>query len=66
MEILLNGERKKLNGGMTVEDLLKDLGIDPAAVVVERNLSILNRKDHGVQSLSDGDTVEIIQMVDGG
>lgn len=66
MDIILNGEKRSFDGPLTVETLLKKLNIDPDSVVVERNLNILNRDDHGEESLEDGDTVEIIRMVDGG
>jgi len=66
MEIILNGEQRRFDGPMTVEELLKSLNIDPDTVVVERNLNILSREDHGSEPVKDGDTVEIIRMVDGG
>ena len=66
MEITVNGEQKILDGPMTVSGLLKELAIDPETVVVERNLEILARGDHEEQNLAAGDTVEIIQLVDGG
>ncbi|MFV1957109.1 MAG: sulfur carrier protein ThiS [bacterium] len=66
MEIKVNGEEKKLAGPITISGLLKELEIDPETVVVERNLEILNREDHEGQTLTAGDNVEIIQLVDGG
>lgn len=66
MEILLNGEQKRLDGSLTVQGLLRELGIDPDTVIVERNLNILSREDHAGEAVEDGDTVEIIQMVNGG
>jgi thiamine biosynthesis protein ThiS len=66
MEIVLNGERRRFDGSLTIMGLLKQLDIDPDTVVVERNLNILNRDDHGSEPVEDGDTIEIIRMVDGG
>ncbi len=66
MEITVNGEEKKLSGSLTISGLLKELAIDPETVVVERNLEILSRDDHEGQTLTAGDAVEIIQLVDGG
>jgi thiamine biosynthesis protein ThiS len=66
MEIVLNGEQRSFDGSLTIMGLLKQLDIDPDTVVVERNLNILNRDDHGSEPVEDGDTIEIIRMVDGG
>ncbi len=66
MEIVLNGEQRRFDSPLTIEGLLKELDIDPDTVVVERNLNILDRDDHGSEPVADGDTVEVIQMVDGG
>lgn len=66
MEITVNGEKQKLEKQVTVAGLLQDLGIDPQTVVVERNLDILDHSDLGGTPLENGDTIEIIRMVDGG
>jgi sulfur carrier protein len=51
---------------LTVAQFLESLEIDPATVVIERNLDILSREDHGQILIEDGDSIEIIRMVDGG
>jgi sulfur carrier protein len=66
MEITVNGEKQTLKNQVTVEELLMELGIDPETVVIERNLDILNRDSHGETVIEDGDSIEIIRMVDGG
>jgi sulfur carrier protein len=66
MEIILNCEKRRFDGPLSVAGLLKKLSIDPDTVVVERNLNILSRDDHGSEPIEEGDTVEIIRMVDGG
>ena len=66
MEITVNGEKQKLDGQVTVGELLADLGIDPETVVIERNLDILDREGHGKTVINEGDSIEIIRMVDGG
>jgi thiamine biosynthesis protein ThiS len=66
MEITVNGEKQTLDSQVTVGELLAKLGIDPETVVIERNLDILNRDDHGSILIKDGDSIEIIRMVDGG
>jgi len=66
MEIDVNGERQTMVYPLTVAELLCELAIDPNTVIVERNMKILKREDHGAQSLAEGDVLEIIQMVSGG
>jgi len=64
--LTVNGEKKEIDGTGTVSGLLEELGINPDTVVVERNMNILRKEDLGKVVLEDGDTIEIIQMVDGG
>ena len=66
MVLTVNGERKEIDAATTMTELLEKLGINPETVVVERNLNILKREDLEGEVLEDGDTIEIIQMVDGG
>ena len=66
MEITVNGEKQEVADQVTVAKLLEELGIDPEAVVIERNLDILSLADHGKTVLEEGDSIEIIRMVDGG
>ena len=66
MEITVNGEKQELKSQVSVAQLLAELGIDPEAVVIERNLDILKLDDHGKTVLEEGDSIEIIRMVDGG
>jgi len=66
MEITVNGEKQKIESQVSVAQLLEELGIDPETVVIERNLDILSHEDHGETLLTEGDSIEIIRMVDGG
>ncbi len=66
MEITVNGEKQAIENSMTVTGLLEELKIDFETVVIERNLDILSHEDHGKTILEEGDSIEIIRMVDGG
>ncbi len=66
MQITVNGEKQALDSQVTVSELLAKLGIDPETVVIERNLEILGRADHNETVIEEGDSIEIIRMVDGG
>ena len=66
MQITVNGKAQTLGTGSTVSTLLDTLQVQPERVVVEVNLKILKRDEHGTTTLSDGDTVEIVRFVGGG
>ena len=66
MEITVNGEKKTVETSVAITGLLDDLGIDPETVVIEQNLDILMRDDYGKTDIQEGDSIEIIRMVDGG
>jgi sulfur carrier protein len=66
MRIAVNGKEMQFEGPLTVDGLLEILGVNPKAVVVERNLTILDRGRFGVEPLRDNDSIEIIRFVGGG
>lgn len=66
MRIILNAESREASDGSTIAGLLRDLGIEPGRVAVEVNLSIIKRSDHASFHLKEGDTVEIVNFVEGG
>jgi sulfur carrier protein len=65
MEIIVNGKPMEIDAS-TVCDLLVMLGIDPASVVVERNLEFVSKKMQKLVHLCNEDQIEIIQFVGGG
>jgi thiamine biosynthesis protein ThiS len=64
--ITVNGERRQEQPGLTVTDLLREMGLDPGRVAIERNLEILSRPDWQKTSIQPGDRYEIVQFVGGG
>lgn len=66
MTLTLNGEKKKIQEGLSVAGLLKTLGIEPARVAVEVNMAIIKKDTYGGHTLYDGDEVEIVSFVGGG
>jgi thiamine biosynthesis protein ThiS len=66
MRITVNGQSREVAARLTVAGLLDTLGINPKSVVVERNLSIIDRKVIDVEALDEGDHIEIIRLVGGG
>ncbi len=66
MNITINGETKQIPDGSTVAALLKELGLDPQATVVERNADILERAKYPDTALANGDALELVRFVGGG
>jgi thiazole synthase len=64
--ITLNAEPRSYTGRITVAELLKSLGKDPAKLAVEVNHSVVPRAEHAGRELRDGDAVEIVTLVGGG
>jgi thiazole synthase len=66
MTVTINGEERRLEGQVTVDALLRQLGLDPAKVAVERNLEIVPRSVYREVAVSDGDRLEIVHFIGGG
>lgn len=64
--VQVNGEKREVSAGVSVAQLLEELGIGPGRVVVELNRDVVSRDAHGQTLLKDGDAVEIVQFVGGG
>jgi len=64
--IRVNGEPRRVSPGATIAAMLRELGIDPARVAVERNLAIVPRSSVGEVRVADGDAYEIVHFVGGG
>jgi len=63
----VNGERRTLRPGLTVSDLLADLGLHvPSGIAVAVNARVVTRAAFGTHALRDGDEIEIIRAVAGG
>ena len=58
MDVVINGEHKTIKGG-TLLELLKELELDPRAVVVEHNRRIVRRVGLGDATVTDGDSIEL-------
>jgi thiamine biosynthesis protein ThiS len=66
LEIVVNGEQRRIPSPATVADLLRHLSLDPRTVVVELNREIIRRPRLHDTKLSDGDAVELVHFVGGG
>lgn len=66
ISISVNGQHRRVRDGMTIADLVLDLGLEPTKVAVERNLEIVPRSTLAEVVVEDGDDFEIVTFVGGG
>ncbi|MDA8060050.1 MAG: sulfur carrier protein ThiS [Leptospirillum sp.] len=64
--VYVNGESCPFSPGTKISGLLKELGLSDRQVVVELNLSILQKEDWDKTEVNEGDRIEIIGFVGGG
>ena len=64
--IRVNGEHRRVPGGITLAEMVNELGLDPLRVAVERNLEIVPRSTLAQVCVEDGDDFEIVHFVGGG
>jgi thiazole synthase len=66
LSVRINGEHRRINGGVTIAQMVNGLGLDPLRVAVERNLAVVPRGNLGEIQVEDGDDFEIVHFVGGG
>jgi sulfur carrier protein len=66
IDILLNGEPRRLPGEGRIADLLHAEGLAERRVAVEVNGAIVPRGQHPTHRLQPGDQVEIVHALGGG
>lgn len=66
IEFTLNGDRREVPAGWSVDDLVRSLDLRPETVAVEVNREILKRVAWAAREIAAGDTIEIVHFVGGG
>ena len=66
IEIVVNGQGRAVPEGMSLQQLLHFLDIDPARVAVELNKAIVRRSAWAGTQIKGGAELEIVQFVGGG
>ena len=64
LSIRVNGEHRRVMGPMSVAEMLREIGLDPGRVAVERNLGVVPRSLFG-DSRRDGDDLKSSTVVGG-
>jgi sulfur carrier protein len=66
VKLWINGENRETSGASSIAQLIEQLGLPAAAVLVEHNGDALRREEWPGRSLAEGDRLEIIRIVAGG
>ncbi len=66
MQIHVNEESREVKPGATVADLITELELEPRYLAVERNQTLVPRREHADCVLGEGDQLEIVTLVGGG
>jgi len=66
LNITLNGDPRAIPDGLTVDGLLRHLGIESKKIAVERNLEIVPKSAFQDTAVADGDQLEIVHFIGGG
>lgn len=66
MNLTINGESRQFPAPLNLADLLAALGVAGQRLAVEKNGAIVPRSQHQLESLADGDVLEIVVAVGGG
>ena len=66
LAVRVNGDHRRVKPQTSVAQLVRDIGLDPHRVAVERNLEIVPRGTLDEVCVEDGDEFEIVHFVGGG
>ena len=66
VQVRINGEHRRVAEGISIADLVREIGFDPVRVAVERNLEVVPRSTLADVKVQDGDDFEIVRFVGGG
>jgi len=66
VRVIVNGEPREVRDGLSVADLVAEIGLLERRIAVELNREILARDHYGARRLVAGDEVEIVHFVGGG
>ena len=66
IEIVVNGDVRRVPEGQTLSGLLKELELDPERVAIEMDRQIVKQARWSGMVLQAGARVEIVQFVGGG
>ena len=66
MKLSVNGELKNVSDGLSLSQLVLELGLEKNPIAVELNRQVVPRDRHADTRLAEGDRLEIVTLVGGG
>jgi sulfur carrier protein len=66
MTVSVNGTPRSVPDGLTLSQLVAELGLQKNPIAVELNRSVVPRDRHAETRLAEGDRLEIVTLVGGG
>jgi sulfur carrier protein len=66
MKITVNGQERYVPEGISLGELIRELGLDKGACAAEVNAELVPRREHAGRGLQEGDRVELVTLVGGG
>lgn len=66
MEIIVNGQARRVDPETTLATLVEQLGVQPSTIAVEVNRQLVPRVAHAEYQLREGDRLEVVTLVGGG
>lgn len=66
MQVLINGETRKIENELNLRQLLEKLELPTERIAIELNKDVIRKKDWESIKISDADKIEIIHFVGGG
>jgi sulfur carrier protein len=66
MTLTVNGDPRRVPDGLTLAQLVAELGLQKNPIAVEVNRTVVPRDRHGDTRLAEGDRIEIVTLVGGG
>lgn len=64
--IIVNGQHKEVEAGLTLDLMLAGLDLPPGRVAVERNRRVVPRGGYSSEPVLAGDRFEVVTLVGGG
>ncbi len=66
MIITVNGETKEYGKGITLAQIIEDLGIKVKVMAIAVNMEVVKKEAWDMHTLNEGDRVEMLHFVGGG
>ena len=63
LRVHVNGAPREFDAALTVQGLVRELGVEGKRIAIERNGEIVPRSQYGAVQLADGDKLEVVVAV---